>query len=106
MTTGWRLTTRGGSSSAASAGKVTIGFGAILALVGGATPIQLCLMLSRVASRRSTCCCARLIVGTRIRATARVAIPARTDRRTDFADRLGMTSECRYSIVANGEAQE
>src|SRR6185436_1112092 len=53
--------------------------GATDAFVGGATPTQLCLMLSRVASRCSTCWCARASVGTRTRAVTIVRTATRRD---------------------------
>lgn len=61
---------RGGSGTEAIVGTATVGCAATVALLGGATPSQLCLMLSRVASRCSTCCRARAIAGTSRSATA------------------------------------
>src|SRR5256885_13273826 len=58
---------------------MTTGSGATLALLGGATPIQLCLMLSRVASRCSTCCRARATAGTSTSAIARPRTPRRVE---------------------------
>jgi hypothetical protein len=59
--------------------------GAADALVGGATPSQLCLMLSLVVSCRSTCCLARAAVGTSTSAAASTTMPAAKRRRTSEA---------------------
>src|SRR5262245_24180498 len=86
---------RPGSNSTTGGGRTAAWTGAIDAFVGGATPTQLCLMLRRVESRRSTRCFARATVGTITRAVAMTSRPMRTARFRQSDDTFDSTRASR-----------